>query len=135
MKFGSTIKELTMTTKELSERLVAMCKANQWREAIVELYADDVESAEAHESPTGDKPRVTKGKQAVLAKTDWWFANTETHGVQIKGPYPHGDDAFAVIFDMDITMKSMGQRMKMEEVAVYEAKNGKVVRERFFYGM
>lgn len=121
--------------KEVGQRLVDMCKANQWREAIVELYADDVESAEAHDSPTGDRPRVIRGKDAVLAKTDWWYSETITHGVDIRGPFPHGDDGFAVIFNMDITMKSFGQRVQMEEVAVYEVKNGKVARERFYYGM
>jgi ketosteroid isomerase-like protein len=120
--------------KEVGQRLVDMCKANQWREAIVELYADDVESAEAG-SPSPDKPRVIHGKQAVLGKTDWWYASTITHSSDIRGPFPHGDDSFAVIFKMDVTMKDIGQRFQMEEVAVYEVKGGKVVRERFYYGM
>jgi hypothetical protein len=33
---------------------------------------------------------------------------------------------------MDVTMKGMG-RMKMDEVAVYEVKNGKIVKEQFFF--
>ncbi len=123
------------TANEVGQRLVEMCKANQWREAIVELYADDVESAEAHDSPTGDRPRVIRGKDAVLGKTDWWYSNTITHGTEVIGPFPHGDDSFAVIFKMDVTMKPVGQRFKMEEVAVYEVKDGKVARERFYYGM
>jgi ketosteroid isomerase-like protein len=123
------------TANEVAHRLVEMCKAQQWREAIVELYADNVESAEAHDSPGGERPRVIKGKDAVLGKTDWWYANTETHGVDIKGPFPHGDDQFAVIFNMDVTMKQIGRRIQMEEIAVYDVKDGKVVRERFFYGM
>ena len=33
---------------------------------------------------------------------------------------------------LDATSKSMG-RMKMDEIAVYEVKNGKIVKEQFFY--
>jgi hypothetical protein len=33
---------------------------------------------------------------------------------------------------MDCTMKGMG-RQKLEEIAVYEVKDGKIVKEQFFY--
>jgi hypothetical protein len=33
---------------------------------------------------------------------------------------------------IDATYKGMG-RQKLEEIAVYEVKNGKVVKEQFFY--
>jgi hypothetical protein len=35
---------------------------------------------------------------------------------------------------LDVTSKMMGnQRMMMEEIAVYEVKAGKIVRQQFFY--
>ena len=39
----------------------------------------------------------------------------------------------ALIFDMDVTNKESGQRMQMREVGVYTVKNGKILREEFFY--
>ena len=39
---------------------------------------------------------------------------------------------FAVAMGMDCTMKGMG-RQKMDEIALYEVKDGKIVREQFFY--
>ncbi len=34
---------------------------------------------------------------------------------------------------MDVTPKESGQRMTMDEMAVYTIKNGKIAEERFFY--
>jgi hypothetical protein len=39
---------------------------------------------------------------------------------------------FAVAMGIDATMKGPG-RVKMDEIAVYEVKNGKIVKEQFFY--
>ena len=34
-----------------------------------------------------------------------------------------------------VTAKSSGNRMAMDELAVYQVKDGKIVREEFFYTM
>ena len=39
---------------------------------------------------------------------------------------------FSVAMGMDITFKGMG-RMKMDEIAVYEVKDGQIVKEHFFF--
>jgi ketosteroid isomerase-like protein len=49
-----------------------------------------------------------------------------------RDPFLHGDDRFAVIFDIDATEKATGQRMPMREVAVYHVADGRIVREEFF---
>jgi hypothetical protein len=36
---------------------------------------------------------------------------------------------------MDITSKSMGQRMQMDEIGLYTVENGKITHEEFFYTM
>jgi len=38
----------------------------------------------------------------------------------------------SVAMGMDVTMKGMG-RMNMDEIALYEVKDGKIVKEQFFY--
>jgi ketosteroid isomerase-like protein len=56
----------------------------------------------------------------------------EVHSAEVEGPFLHGDDRFAVIFDIDATDKASGQRMPMREVAVYHVADGRIVREEFF---
>lgn len=43
-----------------------------------------------------------------------------------------GGNYFSVAMGMDVTMKGAG-RMNMDEICVYEVKNGKIVKEQFFY--
>jgi len=52
--------------------------------------------------------------------------------MQVAGPWPH-DDRFIVGFRFDVTMKANGHRFTMEEMALYTVKDGKIVREEFFY--
>ena len=44
----------------------------------------------------------------------------------------HGDDRFAVIFDVAAREKASGKEMVMKEVAIYHVADGKIVREEFF---
>ncbi|ASD65505.1 nuclear transport factor 2 family protein [Bdellovibrio bacteriovorus] len=58
----------------------------------------------------------------------------EMHGIEVEGPFPFGD-RFAVHYKMDATEKKTNKRIKMEEVALYTVKDGKIVKEEFFYRM
>jgi ketosteroid isomerase-like protein len=101
-------------------------------EALSTLFADDVVSVEAGASPGME--REARGLAAVKAKGEWWLANHEVHSAVLTGPWPH-DDRFIVGFQYDVTNKPSGQRMKLDEVGLYEIRNGKIVREEFFYHM
>ena len=122
-----------MSVIEIANQLVAFCKEGKNVEAINTLYADDVESIEAADPPEGE--RTTKGIEAVRGKNQWWNENHEIHESSVKGPWPHGDDRFAIHFFFDVTNKPSSQRYKMEEIGVYTVANGKVIREEFFYSM
>jgi len=55
----------------------------------------------------------------------------EVHGVSASTPIVAGNNiAMAVI--IDATFKGMGKQ-HMEEIAVYDVKDGKIVKEQFFY--
>ena len=122
-----------MTVKEIGERLVELCSQGKNLEAIYELYGKDIASIEAAAPPEGE--RVSTGVDAVKAKNEWWGENHEIHSASVKGPYPHGEDRFCVMFSYDITNKPSGQRIEMEEVALYTVADGKIVTEEFFYSM
>ncbi len=121
-----------MTSKEIGQRLVDLCKAGKNHEAITTLYSDDIVSVEAG-GPPGQSPE-TRGLSACLAKSAAWAEVTEIHSMKVEGPYPHGD-RFAVIFEMDITRRPENQRFTMKEVALYTVQHDKIVREEFFYSV
>ncbi len=123
-----------MSAKEIGQKLVAFCKEGKNLESINTLYAESIESIEAAEPQQGGA-RVTKGIEGVRGKNQWWSENHEIHSASVSGPYPHGDDRFAVRFEYDITNKPSGMRIQMDEVGVFTVSDGKIVKEEFFYDM
>jgi len=121
-----------MTTIDIANKLVSLCREGKDHEAQRLLYAEDAVSVEAS-APAGQDPEM-KGLAAIRAKAEWWYANHEVHQVTITGPWPHGD-RFILGFKIDVTSKATGQRFQMEEMALYTIRNGKIVREEFFYHM
>ncbi len=118
-----------MTTTEVANRLVELCRQGKIEEAQQELYADNVQSIEA-----GDMmgPRVVTGMDAIKQKTKAFQEGVEEfHGATISDPMVAGN-SFAITWGMDATFKGQG-RMNMDEVCVYQVKDGKVVLEQFFY--
>ena len=123
------------STFEVGQKLVALCKAGKNREAIETLYAPDVESVEVHATP--EFPANMKGIDAVRKKNNWWMENHTIHSADARGPWPHGD-RFIVLFKFDVTSKAgpmAGKRMQMEECGLYTVRDGKIVKEEFFYHM
>jgi hypothetical protein len=121
-----------MTTHEVANKLVSLCKEGKFHEAIHDLYARDVVSMEAGAPPGGS--RETKGLDGVIAKAQWWAENHEVHSSAVEGPLVAGVH-FAVTFKMEVTFKPTQNRLHMEEVGVYKVHDGKVVYEEFFYAM
>ena len=121
-----------MNTMEIANEMVALCRQGKNLDALTTLFADDVVSVEAGAPPGME--REARGLAAVKAKGEWWVANHEIHSAVITGPWPH-DDRFIVGFQYEVTNKPSGQRMKMDEVGLYEVRDGKIVREEFFYSM
>ena len=121
-----------MSTMDIAKKLVDFCRQGKNADSLATLYADDAVSVEAGMPPGMD--RVARGLAAIKAKGEWWVNNHEVHSAVVAGPWPH-DDRFIVGFKYDVTNKPSGQRMTMEEMGLYEVRNGKVVREEFFYSM
>lgn len=117
----------------IGEKLVALCREGKNHEAIMELYSPDTVSVEAVAGPTGE--REAKGRDAILAKGQWWVDNHEIHAANCDGPFPHGENRFAVVFDYDVTFKPESKRQRLHEVGLYTVDGGKIVKEEFFYAM
>jgi len=119
-----------MTLKEIAEALVEGCKAGQEAANLDRLYHPDAVSVEAADySGAG---RETHGIEGIKGKHAWWDSAFEVHSASAEGPFLHGEDRFAVIFEMDATERATGTRMPMREVGIYHVADGKIIREEFF---
>ncbi len=118
-----------MTTQEVADKLVNYMRTGQIMEAQAELYADDIVCIE----PEGAMvPHITKGKAAVNEKGRQFASMIEErHGSSCSDPVVGGRH-FSISMSLDATMKGMG-RMLLDEICVYEVKDGKIVFEQFFY--
>ncbi len=117
-----------MTTQEVANRLVDLCRMGQNDAAVAELYAQDAVSIEAADSPD----KITKGIDNIRKKGDVLRQTIkEYHGASISEPLVAGS-YFSVQMAMEVTFNN-GHRVNMQEVCVYKVKKGKIVEEQFFY--
>lgn len=121
--------EAVMTTQEVANRFNELAQKNQWDQIQDELFANNAVSVEP---PGAQGLQSVEGLAAIKGKGKQ-FADSveEMHGGYTTAPVV-GGRFFSVAMGMDCTMKGMG-RMQMDEVAVYEVKDGKIVKEQFFY--
>jgi SnoaL-like domain len=121
--------EAVMTTKEIADRMSQLFKEYKWTQVQDELFSPDAVSIE---------PAHSKGMQSAqgldnIKKKGEMFNSMveEMHGGWVGEPIV-GGNYIAVAMGMDVTMKGSG-RTNMEEICLYEVKDGKIVREEFFY--
>lgn len=119
-----------MTTQEVAKQLTDLCKQEKFLEAIQSLYSKDIVSVEPVALQDGS--REMTGLDAVIGKTKWWQENHEVHGGTIEGPLSTATH-FTIRMTFDTTFKPTGVRQVMDEIGVYQVKDGKIVREEFFY--
>lgn len=120
-----------MTLDDIAKELVAGCREGRQRANLHKLYAADAVSVEG--AAMGDMGRETHGLAGIDGKHQWWEDNHDVTGGKVDGPFRHGDDRFAVVFAVEGTTKADGKPFSMTEVGVYHVKDGKIVREEFFY--
>jgi hypothetical protein len=120
------------STASIAQELVTLCRAGRNLEAINKLYSPKIVSIES--VGTESAPAELTGIDAIRGKNEWWFANNEVHSSETTGPFI-GEGQFAVKYTFDVTAKATGQRFQMEEMALYTVKDGKIVREQFFYNV
>lgn len=118
-----------MTTQEIANKLVAACREGKDHDIQTELYSQNAVSWEPQGGNWGEK---TEGLDGIRAKSQQWQSMVEEiHSADISDPVVGGNH-FSCSFAYEVTMKGAG-RIKMEEIAVYEVQNEKIVSERFFY--
>ncbi len=117
-----------MTTQEVANKLVEYCRKGDFEGAMKELYSPNIVSRE----PAGAPMEVAEGIEAVIAKGEQFAEMTEEiHSMEVSDPVV-AENFFSCSMKMDMTMKGMGRNV-MEEVCVYNVKDGKIVGEQFFF--
>lgn len=123
------IAEQTLTTAEVAAKFNQLSKEGNWDKIQNELYAENAVSIEPPNSPG---MQSVEGLAAIKQKGKMFSEMVEEmHGGYSTDPVVAGNH-FSVGMGMDVTMKGQG-RMKMDEIALYEVKDGKIVKEQFFY--
>lgn len=123
------IAEQTRTVAEVAARFNELAREGQYDKIQDELYADNAVSVEPPASPG---LQSVQGLAAIKEKGRQFNEMVEEmHGGYSTEPVIAGNH-FSVAMGMDVTMKGQG-RSKMDEIAIYEVKDGKIVKEQFFY--
>ena len=123
-----------MSLESVAQKFVELCNQGKNFEVMETMYAPGIVSIEA----SGEQ---VSGKEPVIEKSRKWGAVNTVHGEKVRGPYyatatgaaGRSSGQFAVHFTFEITPKSTGQRIAMEEIGLYTVENDLITREQFFF--
>lgn len=119
----------TMTTQQVVARFTELAKQEKWFDIQDELFAENVKSIDPKGSPYMG---YAEGKAAVRKKGHDFVSKIEAaHRRYTSDPIVTGNH-FAVTREVDITVQGHG-RIQLNEIMLYEVKDGKIVLEQFFY--
>ena len=125
----TTEKKEVLTTEEVAARFDELAQKEMWFEIQDELFANNVRSIDPPNSPYFG---YAEGKAPVRKKGEDWVKKVEqVHGTYTTQPIIAGN-RFAVGRGFDLTVKDFG-RIKIEEIMLYEVKDGQIVLEQFIY--
>jgi hypothetical protein len=117
------------TTQEIATRFNELAQQEKWFEIQDEFFAENVRSIEPPQSPY---MRNAEGKAAVRKKgEDFVKRITGLHAAKTTAPIVAGNH-FAVGREIDITVEGLG-RIQINQIMLYEVKNGQIVLEQFIY--
>ncbi|RED97860.1 nuclear transport factor 2 family protein [Marinoscillum furvescens] len=118
-----------MTTQEIAEKLVNLCRAGKYEQVYLELYAPEIVSKEPEEGGW----KTTHGMDELQAKGDQWRDMVEeVLESEISDPLA-ADDYFTCRMRMKVKLKGFDEPSEWDELCLYQVKDGKVVLEQFFY--
>ncbi len=118
-----------MSIQEIANRFHQLSQEGKFDQIQNELYAPNAVSIEP---PQAQGLQSVEGLDAIRKKGEHWNSMVqEMHGAYSHAPVVAGNH-FSVAMGMDVTMKGAG-RTKVDEIAVYEVKDGKITKEQFFF--
>ncbi len=117
------------STQEIAARFNELAQQEKWFEIQDELFSNDVKSINP---PNSAYFASAQGRAAVRKKGEDFIKKIEAfYSAHTTEPVVAGNH-FAVGREVDITLNGFG-RIQMNEIMMYEVKDGKIVSEQFFY--
>lgn len=118
-------KKYKMTTLQIAQQLIELCRAAKFNEAYQTLFAENAKSIE----PDGT---TAEGLAAIFKKSEDFgtavqFVKCEVGETLVAGNY------FTMVQTYHSIIKATGEKKTMQEICVYKVADGKIVEERFFY--
>ncbi|MBS1661647.1 MAG: nuclear transport factor 2 family protein [Bacteroidetes bacterium] len=118
-----------MTTQQVAARFNELAQQEKWFEIQDELFAENVKSIEPPGSPYMG---YAEGKANVRRKAEDFVGRIEAaHGAYTSEPVV-ASSHFAVGRKIEITVRPHG-RIQIDQIMLYEVKDGKIILEQFFY--
>ena len=118
-----------MSLQTVAKRFVELCNQGKNFDVMRTMYAPDIISVERD-------GKETAGQGPVIKKSEDWGADKTIHAESVRGPFYNGaaPDQFVVHFTLEVTLKTTGRRVTLEEVGVYTVdKSDRITREQFFH--
>ena len=121
--------KIALTTQEVAARFNELAHQEMWFEIQDELFAADARSIDPKDSPYFG---YAEGKPAVRKKGEDWVKRIEAvHKTATTDPVIGGNH-FSVGREVDITVQGLG-RIQINEIMLYEVRDGQIISEQFFY--
>ena len=121
-----------MTTQALATRYREWMNERKFLDIQDTYYSEDVVSQEMEKATAMGLAVITQGKEAIKAKGIARRATIEAiHSYHCSEPLVAGE-FFSVTLKQEVTFKGK-PRMTIEEIAIFQVKDGKIVKEQFFY--
>jgi hypothetical protein len=119
-----------MTTQQVADRYYELIQQHQYQQIQDELYSPDAVSIE----PENDSglPLVVQGITAMREKEALFFSQVEAMHSSYMSSIVVSTFYFSMMTGMDVTMKGKARKRK-EQICVFEVRNGKIVKDQFFY--
>ena len=118
-----------MTTQEVANQVIELFRQGKFEEAHDQFYSDDIVSIEAEGSPMP----VAKGRAAIAEKGRKFEDSMEAIHSMITSDPLVAENFFSCTMKMNMTPKGAPGPVQMDEVCVFEVRDGKIVKEQFFY--
>lgn len=119
-----------MTTEQVAKRYYELIQQHQYEQIQNELYAPNAVSIE----PENDSnlPLVVEGIEALRQKEGLFFSQVDEMFGSYMSEMVISTFFFSMMTGMDVKMKGK-QRKKKEQICVFEVRDGKIIKEHFFY--
>ncbi len=116
---------MSNTNRSNLTALIEGISTGRGMEVFDQFYADDVVMSE---NGAEDPARV--GKEANRSFEQFFYDNSEWFGARVHSVMADGD---TTAYGMWMDLSFQGQRMQRDQMAVQEWKDGKIVKETFYY--